>query len=73
MLLEWVHKDSEVGSHAKGPWDLLWKERLDCDRGPRDTISVRVSFRAPKTHINKRILQTIASGIPLILDLGTRM
>ena len=29
--------------------------------------------RAPEDHINIRILQTLLSGIPLILGLGTRM
>ena len=29
--------------------------------------------RAPKNHINIRILQTIVSGIPLVLGLRTRM
>ena len=30
-------------------------------------------FRAPKDQTNIRILQTVISGIPLILGLGTKM
>ena len=30
-------------------------------------------YRAPKDHTNIRILQTVISGIPLKLGLGTRM
>ena len=30
-------------------------------------------IRGPKDHINIRILQTMISGIPLMLGLGTRM
>ena len=30
-------------------------------------------FRGPKDHINIRTLQTLISGIPLILGLGTRV
>ena len=25
MVLYWAHKDSELGAHTTGPWDLLWK------------------------------------------------
>ena len=32
-----------------------------------------VSGRAPKDHIDIRILETMMSGIPLILGLGARM
>ena len=31
------------------------------------------AYRAPKDHIKARILQTVISGIPLMLSLGTRM
>ena len=33
----------------------------------------QLTHRAPKDHINIRILQNVVSGIPLILALGTRM
>ena len=36
-----------------------------------DRFSQRLG--APKDHINTRILETMVSGIPLILGLGTRM
>ena len=26
MVLEWGYKDSELGAHTTGPWDLLWIE-----------------------------------------------
>ena len=26
MLLEWFDEDSESGTHARGPADLLWKQ-----------------------------------------------
>ena len=32
-----------------------------------------LDFRDPNDHINTRILQTMISGIPLIVGLGTRM
>ena len=38
-----------------------------------DTVPGTSATRGPKDHINIRILQTMISGIPLILGLGTRM
>ena len=37
---------------------------------PRRSLGL---IRGPKDHINIRILQTMISGIPLVLGLGTRM
>ena len=34
---------------------------------------MEVVFRGPKDHMNRRILQTMVSGIPLVPGLGTRM
>ena len=39
----------------------------------RILIGATANSRAPKDHINIRILPTMVSGIPLVLGLGTRM
>ena len=42
-------------------------------KGPRILDTAATLSRGPTDHINTRILQTMVSGIPLLLGLGTRI
>ena len=66
---------------SKAPWvrnfDLsLSVDGLQMSHGHVENpvcAAIVAPVRGPKDHINIRILQTMISGIPLILSLGTRM
>ena len=58
---------------SRQPQELHSSNRRVQLAGWRLMIKVSANFRDPKNHINVKILQTMISGIRLVLGLGGRM